>query len=408
MLTGKRSSLTFIAFVLCLSGSVFAQARVTYTVNCSLGVSLVTAVAFAVPNSTINITGTCAGPVTISTDGLILNAVGAAGITGGGKDAVTVNGVRRIGLTGLTITGGANGVVVQNGAQATLQNDTVANNTSSGIVVRGNSNVTLTGGSSQGNAIHGVDVEATSSLTVKGAYTVSGNGVFGININDGSSLTLTSANLIATQNTLGIQWGTNASGFLDGTSVLTANSNLSDGITIVSGSHVVDFGGTIQTNSNGIHGISLNSKAGLDLDAASQVTSSSNGQDGVHLEQASELSIFNNPNFSGNTGVSTVTAQNNAKGISLQNDSRLLDSNYAAIVAQNNTQTGLLVDDGSSVAFTQNIPVSGVQSVFTGNPRDLQLTFGARITTQGNILLGTYSCDATVLARGVLLLPCPH
>jgi phosphotransferase system IIA component len=52
-----------------------------------------------------------------------------------------------------------------------------------------------------------------------------------------------------------------------------ANQNLSDGITIVSGSHMVDFGGTIQTISNTIHGISLNSKAGLDLDAGSQVTS---------------------------------------------------------------------------------------------------------------------------------------
>ena len=41
---------------------------------------------------------------------------------------------------------------------------------------------------------------------------------------------------------------------------LLANQNFSDGITIVSGSHVVDFGGTIQTISNAIHGISLNSK----------------------------------------------------------------------------------------------------------------------------------------------------
>ena len=138
------------------------------------------------------------------------------------------------------------------------------------------------------------------------------------------------------------------------------------------------------------------------------MTSSSNGQDGVHLEQSSELSIFNNPNFSGNGGTSTLTVLNNVRGISLQNDSRLLDSNYAAIVGHNNTQVGLVVDDGSSVTFTQNIPVSGVLSTFTGNNRDLQLTFGARLSTQANSQFGTYSCDATVLVRGVQPLPCPH
>lgn len=409
MLNGKKHFLAFVVSILCLGASTFAQARITYSVNCSRGVSLITAVAFAQPNSTINVTGTCAGPITITTDGLVLNAIGAAGITGGGKDAVTVTGARRVGLTGLTISGGANGVVAQNGAQATLQNDNVSNNTASGIVVRGNSNVTLTGGSAQGNALHGVNVEGTSALTVKGAYTVSGNGVFGINVNNGSSLALTAANLNVTQNVLGIQWGTNASGFVDGTSVLAANSNFSDGITIVSGSHVVDFGGTIQTNANGIHGISLNSKAGLDLDAGSQVTSSGNSQDGVHLEQSSELSIFNNPNFSGNTGTSTLTVLNNTgKGISLQSDSRLLDSNYAAIVDQNNTQQGLLVDDGSSVSFTQTIPVSGVQSVFSGNLKDLALTFGSRISTQANVQFSSYTCDATVLTRGPVLLTCPH
>jgi hypothetical protein len=43
--------------------------------------------------------------------------------------------------------------------------------------------------------------------------------------------------------------------------------HFADGLTIVSGSQVVNFGGTIATTGNGIHGISLNSKAGLDMDA---------------------------------------------------------------------------------------------------------------------------------------------
>jgi hypothetical protein len=238
-------------------------------VNCAAGQSLAAAVANADPNSIISVTGTCAGPIYIHTDGLQLKASGAAAISGGGKDAVTINGAQQVTLDGLSISGGGNGIVVQNGAQALLQNVSVANNAVSGIVALGASSITVTGGSSQSNGVHGLDIEASSALIVTGKYSVSGNGVFGININNGSSLTLTSATLNVLQNTLGIQLGTNASGFLDGKSTLVASQNFSDGITIVSGSHVVDFGGAIQTSSNLIHGISLNSKAGLDLDAGS-------------------------------------------------------------------------------------------------------------------------------------------
>jgi hypothetical protein len=257
--------------------------------------------------------------------------------------------------------------------------------------------------------VHGLDIEATSSLIVTGSYGVSGNGVFGINVNNGSSITLTGANLTVTQNTLGIQLGTNASGFLDGQSVLLANQNFSDGITIVSGSHVVDFGGTIQTISNFLHGISLNSKAGLDLDAGSQVTSNSNSGDGVHMEQNSELTIFNNPNFSGNPNTTLLTTNGNlGNGISVLTGSKILDDNYAAIFDQQNTGFGILADDGSSVSFGQTIAVTGVQTVITGNLRDVQLTFGSRFTYEANDALGTISCDATVILRGPSPVTCPH
>jgi hypothetical protein len=283
---------------LSLSAPAFGQFRPTINLNCSRGDSLANAVANAFPNTLINIKGACTGPVSITTSGLQLNAVGAASIGGAGKNAVTITGAQRVTLTGLSITGGANGIVAQNGAQVLLQNDTVSGNAQTGISTLVSSSVTVTGGSSQNNGLFGIDVEATSALVVTGSYSVTGNAVFGIDVNNGSSLTLTAANLTVSQNTLGIQLGTNASGFLDGQSTLIANQNFSDGITIVSGSHVVDFGGTIETVSNAIHGISLNSKAGLDLDAGSQVTSDLNLGDGVHMEQNSELTIFNNPTFS--------------------------------------------------------------------------------------------------------------
>ena len=403
MLNRSCALLGSVALSLVLAAPLSAQFNPTINVNCA-HVSLAAVAAHAIPNLTINVKGACAGPVAITADGVQVNAIGTASINGAGKDAVTVTGAHNVVLSGLTITGGGSGVVAQGGAQVTLANDTVSGNKISGIVALGNSSITVSGGSDQGNFVHGLDIEATSALIVAGSYTVAGNGVFGINVNNGSSITLTGASLSVTANTLGIQLGTNASGFLDGQSSLNASGNFSDGITVVSGSHVVDFGGIIQASNNAIHGISLNSKAGLDLDAGSQVTASSNGQDGVHLEQRSELTIFNNPNFSGNPGTTTVTVKSNGGvGINLLTGSQLLDDNYAAVQSTGN-HNGIVADDGSSISFGQTVPVSGV----TSNISDILLTFGSRLTYAGNDTIGAVHCDATALLRGPGAFTCPN
>ncbi len=411
MLDRTRPFPAFAAALLCLAAPAFGQFRPTINLNCSRGDSLANAVAFAFPNTLINVKGTCAGPINIATDGLQINGVSAGVINGGGKDAVTITGAQRITLSGLSVTGGGNGIVAQNGAQVFLQNDTVSSNTVSGIVALASSSITVNGGASQNNAVHGLDIEATSALVVTGTYAISGNGVFGINVNNGSSLTLTAATLNVTGNVLGIQLGTNASGFLDGQSTLSASRNISDGITIVSGSHVVDFGGTIETGSNGIHGISLNSKGGLDLDAGSQVNSSGNSGDGVHLEQSSVMTVFNNPNFSGNPAVTTLTSSGNGgDGLNLLTGSRILDDNYARIDSFENLMAGAALDDGSSLSFGQTISVpSTVQSSIQANRAgNVVLTFGSHLTYIGNDAIDSVACDAASLVRGPGSVTCPH
>src|SRR3569832_317799 len=155
MLDRTRLFLASIAALLCLSASLSAQVRLTLNVNCTRNEPLALIAANAPDNTIINVKGTCPGPVNISASGLQIRASGTAGIDGGGKDAVAINGAQRVTLSGLTITGGNNGVVLQNAAQVTLANDTVSANKLSGIVALGNSSVTVTGGSSQGNSVHG-------------------------------------------------------------------------------------------------------------------------------------------------------------------------------------------------------------------------------------------------------------
>lgn len=395
--------------LLFLTVAASAQFNFTEHVNCSRGESLQSAIAFSLPGTTLVLNGACAGPVSIITNGLQLNGGGTASITGAGRDAVTINGAQRVLLTGLTISGGNNGVVVENNAQAALQNVFVSNNALTGLLVQANSAVAVNNGGSFANGLNGVDIESSSSLTVSSGFLISGNTVFGVDVNNGSSLTLTAGDLNVTGNAVGVQLGTNASGFLDGASTLNASSNATIGLTMVSGAHMVDFGGSIGANSNGLQGIALDSRAALDLDAGAQVQAENNAGDGVHLEEQSVMSIFNTPQFSGSSGTTTLSAQGNqGNGINLLTNSSILVDNYAALQVIGNTQAGVALDDGSSLSFGQTVPVSGVQSNLVGNHPDAALTFASRITTFSNNTIGTLTCDADSLVRGPLAVTCPH
>jgi hypothetical protein len=401
-----------VQMVLCvsmLSATAFAQFDRTIYVNCAHGESLQRAITFALPGTTIVARGNCMGPVSIITPGLTIDGRGTAAILGGGRDAVTINGAPRVTLTGISVRGGNNGVVAENGADISLLNVSVSANAFTGVVAQAHSAASLSGGASSGNGLYGVDVESTSSLNITGAYASTGNAVFGVQVNNGSSINLAAGSLTTTGNVVGVQLGTNASGFLDGLSSINASNNFAIGLTMVSGAHMVDFGGAITANGNGLQGIALDSKAGLDLDAGAQVQASNNAGDGVHLEELSVMTVFNTPQFSGNPNTTTLVAQGNAaNGINMLTNSAIFDVNYAALQITGNANAGIALDDGSSINFAQNVPVSGVNTTITGNHPDLVLTFASRLTTIANDTVGTVSCDATALVRGPLAITCPH
>jgi hypothetical protein len=65
-------------------------------------------------------------------------------------------------------------------------------------------------------------------------------------------------------------------------------------------------------------------------------------------------------------------------------------------------------DDGSSFSFGQTIPVTGVNTILSGNTPDVQLTFGSRFTYAPNVGFISITCDATALIRGPRSLTCPR
>ena len=349
----------------------------------------------------ISFTGVCQGPIVISTDGITLQGVGNAVIDGGGAvDAVTIAGSSRVSLEGLEVRNGVNGIVAVNGAHFALTTVNVHQNAVFGISIQTGSSAVLTDVTSSQNGLHGLDVQTGSAATVMGTLTVSANRVFGINVN-GSSFTLSEATVTASGNALGIQIATNANAFInDSSSVINATNNFSVGLTVVSGAHLVSFGGTINSSGNPVAGVSVNSKAGLDLDAASQLNSFNNG-DGVLMQDDSVMTVFNTPQFSGAQGRSTINAHNNSRsGVRVLTGSTLTLVNQAQVISSQNASVGLAADNGAGLTL--------VNSTLTGNTvRDLQLTFGTRADLQ-TTTFGTYTCDATVLVRGTSGITCPH
>jgi hypothetical protein len=349
---------------------------------------------------TIEFTGVCSGPVVITTDGLTLKGIGTAVIDGGGQDALTVAGAGRVTLEAFEVRNGLNGIAGLNGAHVTISNVSAHDNAVFGVTLQTASSAVLSEVTANHNGVFGLDVQTGSAATVIGALTASNNQVFGVNVN-GSSITFSQAHVVANGNTLGIQIATGANAFLnDSATDITANDNVSVGLTIVSGAHLVSFGGTINASGNQLAGVSVNSKAGLDLDAASTLNVSNNG-DGLLVQDASVMTVFNTPLFSGAPGFSTINATHNtANGVRVLTGSTLTLVNQARVNSTQNGIVGMVVDDAVSVTL--------VNSTITGNAlRDIQLTFGTRADLS-TVTFGTYSCDATVLVRGTSGIACPR
>ena len=343
---------------------------------------------------TITFTGVCLGPVIIRTDNLSLNGTGSAVVDGNEKNALVVAGAHGVTLSNFEVRNGVNGILGQNGAHISINSVTSKLNISSGISLQTGSSAIVTNATTRENGLHGLDLQTGSSAVVEGTFTSNANRVFGINAN-GSSLTLAKATATVTGNALGVQIATSANAFInDSSTVLEVVNNLATGLTVVSGAHMVSFGGRITATGNGAFGVSINSKGGLDLDAGSILTASNNRAGGVALQQQSVMTVFNNPQFSGAPGFSTINTTNNGgNGIAVLTGSILTLANQAQINSTTNGAIGLFTDNGAGITIRN--------TTLTGNTvKDLQMTFGVRADVQVNVTIGTSTCDATVLVRG--------
>ena len=378
--------------LLMISGSL-CLLEAANPVDCSKK-SLAAELEKAKPGETITFTGICSGPVVIRTDNLTLSGAGGAVIDGGGRDGVVIAGAHGITLADFEVRSADTGIVGRNGAHATISGVTSRLNRTSGISLQTGSSGILTNTAVRDNGLHGLDLQTGASALIEGTFQAIGNRVFGINVN-GSSVTFAKAAVMLSGNVLGMQVATAGNAFInDSATVVDAVSNIATGLTVVSGAHMVSFGGRINATENGAFGVSVNSKAGLDLDAGSVLTATGNRAGGLALQQQSVMTAFNNPQFSGAPGFSAViTTGNGGNGIAVLTGSTLTLANQAQITSTGNRAIGLFSDNGSGATLRN--------TTLTGNSAgDLRLTFGARADVQTNVTVGSAACDASVLLRG--------
>lgn len=367
-------------------------------VECDKGKTIAKELERAKPGETIEIQGTCREAVTIITDGVTLVGSGNASIDGGGTTAVTINGVQRVTLQGLTIQNGHFGLLATGGASFAMRNTIVQNNANSGVRLEGKSSLEISDSTIQGNKFNGLEVDRASEVNISGRFVSQNNQVFGVALNNASSATFAQASATMQNNTLGMQIGANSSTFIvDAATTVTASNNLATGLTVVSGSTLFVFEGKVVAENNRFnHGVSANSNSNIDLDRGGTIIARTNGQDGVQLED-SLLNLFNMPGLRG----SKVEASGNRRhGLSAFLQSRIDLSADSVAISQGNGNAGALIDNDSFLRL--------VNSTLTGNTgRDVVLSFGSQADLNNTNTIGTVSCDDTVLTRGNAGLTCP-
>lgn len=225
-------------------GNAFAA-----TVNCGIGEKISDALA---PGAFIEITGVCKENLVITQDDVTLswNGISKPTLRSKNKDsknAIVIDGARRITLDRLRIVNSLNGVMITNGATATLTRLLVKNHTKHGVVVTDNATVTVERSRILSNGFNGILVD-NGSVTNILTNTISDNGDpqtapphsgVGIEVTDGSN-----ARIIGN----------------------TIEDNLADGIDVYIGSGARIHENTIQRN--GLTGSSCGAAGGCGIQVA--------------------------------------------------------------------------------------------------------------------------------------------
>jgi len=405
-----RSIPVIIASLIILASSPAQAAPVT--VHCMGGHELAAAVIAAPPNTTLEVSGVCNGPINIVVDDLVLigNNSGTHAVIQKPafipfpQDMVVIDGAVRVSISGFDIQNGLVGVKGISNASFSLDNVNAIDNIIGISLDSANAafnDVTIKG-TAPGAAATGLNLENGSSINMTGTVDINGITAFGINVQTNSSLTLKeAAALHSHHNLMGGQVSINASFFAETGSEAHFHDNSAIGFSVNTGSTGMLFNASLFTRNNGLDGLDVVSSSNFEVDGDSRVVSENNGREGVSIDD-STFNMFGF--FSSRPGLPNLTAIGNAEnGVQVEATSKLDVGRNASITATDNGNAGILLDDGSSAVIQDsninhnNAPLVNGNS---GRKADIVATFGSRLTFNDGNNIGFVSCDKRSYSRG--------
>ena len=256
--TKIRKIYGLIAFgaLLCLLPSV-GLGQCNVSIGATPYASIMAAVSAAVPNDTINVSGTCTELVFIlpHKNSITLDGGGTATITCPPAACATQNNIMILGklitITGFNITGGQAGIAVAANGAAQIVNNTIYNTKKNGIALILNGIATIVN-----NTIY--DTGLDPSLTQRAGIYAGDNASAFIGYSNPNE-TAPSPNIIQ-NNTNGILLVGSASARIVGN---TISDNTENGVMVIQGSHAQIAGNVI--DGNGQDGIFVSQGSGVYL-----------------------------------------------------------------------------------------------------------------------------------------------
>jgi parallel beta-helix repeat protein len=247
---------------------------------------------------TIIVTGTCDENLVIKKDDVTIQG-GTYLPFDPTQSTISVQGARRVLITGVTVIGGRNGIVVSQGGSLTVEgNSNISGATQIGVAAVYGSSVTVNSSTIQGN-LYGVMASDNSALVLSNS-TVTNNTGSGV-------LSIRSSSARIGQNPLGAS-GPN-----------TITNNGSSDVSISRSAHAIIDGNTIESNSH----------------------------DGIHIEGSSAVVTNNSINNNGSRGIIVYSAGNARIGIT---DT----SGYGGNIVNNNNLGGIQIESGSNAFLLGN------------------------------------------------------
>ncbi len=396
--TGFSMSVVMWAWLCGGNDLPLATAQTSIAIDCNAGQTLADGLLSAFPGDTLNISGTCAERVTITTDRITIDGQGSAIIDGGGappggtsSGVITIQGAKGVVLMGLTVQNGPDGIIGRQGAAFTINNVISQDNADEGLQVDENSTARVGNSTFQRNTDEGMSVLRTSSVTFFGTVLSQDNGGDGFLITHNSNVAVFAATNRVTLRAVnnaddGLTVAATSNMGLSSTSLIIEDNDDAGLIIDRNASFFIGSDSELNVSNNGSTGVFVGDVSHADLRASLQSTILNNAGTGLLLSGTAKVDVMS-PTLIQDNGSFNVGVVENAN----------LKAEALTIITSDPSRRGIGLNSGT-------LRLS--ESSFSGHDIDIFAIFASRLWVL-TTTIGGLTCDSTVVVASDIDLACP-